>query len=131
MDPLVLSSLISGGTSLLSGLFGFGAQHDIAQEELELQKLAQEEQRRLNDFQIREYLNKKDYDRALQQRIFEREDTAMQRSLQDFTEAGFSPLSALRILPPLVRLFPRPLLHLLTLHPLQTYLVCTEPLITW
>lgn len=95
MNPLVLGSLISGGMSLISGLVGSGVQHNIAKEDSELQKLSLEEQKRLNDFQMREYLNKKDYDRALQERIFEREDTAMQRSLQDFTESGFSPLSAL------------------------------------
>ncbi len=95
MHPLVASSLVSGGASLMSGLIGSGLQYGIAQKDLELQRLSMEEQRRLNDFQMREYLDKKDYDRALQERIFEREDTAMQRSLQDFTEAGFSPLSAL------------------------------------
>lgn len=95
MNPLVLGSLISGGSSLVSGLIGSGLQYGIAQKDLELQRLSMEEQKRLNDFQMREYLDKKDYDRALQERIFEREDTAMQRSLQDFTEAGFSPLSAL------------------------------------
>lgn len=95
MNPLVLGSLISGGASLISGLVGSGLQYGVAQNDLELQKLSMAEQKRLNNFQMREYLDKKDYDRALQERIFEREDTAMQRSLQDFTEAGFSPLSAL------------------------------------
>ena len=48
-----------------------------------------DEQRQLNQFQMNEYLDKKDYDRALQERIFEREDTAMQRGLEDYMEAGF------------------------------------------
>lgn len=99
MLPLILGglagSLISGGMSLISGSMASNAQQDIADKDFELQQLALEEQRELNNFQMREYLNKKDYDRALQERIFEREDTALQRSLQDFTEAGFSPLSAL------------------------------------
>lgn len=95
MSPLVLGSLISGGASLISGLVGSGVQHSVAKQDSALQRLAIEEQRRLNNFEMREYLDKKDYDRALQERVFEREDTAMQRSLQDFTEAGFSPLSAL------------------------------------
>lgn len=95
MHPLVLGGLISGGASLISGLVGSGLQYNVAKSDLDLQRLSMQEQKRLNNFQMREYLNKKDYDRALQERIFEREDTAMQRSLQDFTEAGFSPLSAL------------------------------------
>lgn len=40
------------------------------------------------------YLNERDYQRSLQQQIFAREDTAMQRARDDFVAAGFSPLAA-------------------------------------
>lgn len=39
------------------------------------------------------YLENRDYERALQQQIFEREDTAIQRAVQDAGKAGFSSLS--------------------------------------
>lgn len=42
-----------------------------------------------------QYLNNQDYQKALQQTIFDREDTALQRALEDVTSAGFSPLAAL------------------------------------
>lgn len=92
---LVGAALVSGGLSLLTGLMASKASGAIASQDLSLQNMALSEQKRLNDFQMNEYLDKKDYDRALQERIFEREDTAMQRGLQDYVEAGFSPLSAL------------------------------------
>ena len=40
-----------------------------------------------------QYINNRDYNRALQQQIFEREDTAIQRAVQDAGKAGLSPLS--------------------------------------
>lgn len=42
-----------------------------------------------------QYIESRDYDRAMQQQIFNREDTAIQRAVQDATSAGFSPLAAL------------------------------------
>lgn len=36
-----------------------------------------------------------EYEKALQQKIFDREDTAYQRALSDITKAGFSPIAAL------------------------------------
>lgn len=95
MNPLIIASLIGAGASLLSGSIGAATSHSVSNDELDLQLLAIEEQKRLNQFQMDQYLNKKDYDRALQERIFQREDTAMQRGLQDYVNAGFSPLSAL------------------------------------
>lgn len=95
MDPLIIASLIGGGMSLFSGLVGTGASQSVAQKDISLQNAYLDEQKRLNQFQMDEYLDKKDYDRALQERIFQREDTAMQRGLQDYVDAGFSPLSAL------------------------------------
>lgn len=90
-----LGSIIGAGTSLASGLYGAKEAREIAEQELALQRQQMDEQSELNQFQMNEYLDKKDYDRALQERIFEREDTAMQRGLEDYIEAGFSPLSAL------------------------------------
>lgn len=40
-----------------------------------------------------QYFENRDYERALQQQIFEREDTAIQRAVQDAGKAGLSPLS--------------------------------------
>lgn len=40
-----------------------------------------------------QYIENRDYNRALQQQIFEREDTAIQRAVQDAGKAGLSPLS--------------------------------------
>lgn len=53
---------------------------------------AQEAQRAINN---QRYLEERDYNRALQEKIFEREDTSMQRAVQDGVAAGFSPLAAL------------------------------------
>lgn len=92
---LLGAAIVGGGLSLLTGLMSSQASSQVASDDLEMQRLAFEEQKRLNQFQMNEYLDKKDYDRALQERIFEREDTAMQRGLQDYVDAGFSPLSAL------------------------------------
>lgn len=39
------------------------------------------------------YIENRDYQRALQQKIFEREDTAIQRASLDAQKAGFSPLT--------------------------------------
>lgn len=52
---------------------------------------AQEEQRRINN---ERYIDERDYNRSLQEQIFAREDTAMQRALEDYTSAGFSPLAS-------------------------------------
>lgn len=53
---------------------------------------AQEAQRAINN---QRYVEERDYNRALQQQVFEREDTAMQRAVEDGVAAGFSPLAAL------------------------------------
>lgn len=51
-------------------------------------------QNQYNQRQYADYVEDRDYTRALQQQIFKREDTAMQRALQDYTAAGYSPLAA-------------------------------------
>lgn len=64
--------------------------YDLASEAQQAQ-LAQQEW--VNE----QYIENRDYERQLQQEIFHREDTALQRSLQQATDAGFSPLTALGI----------------------------------
>lgn len=53
---------------------------------------AQEAQRAINN---ERYVEELDYNRALQDTVFQREDTAMQRAVEDGVAAGFSPLAAL------------------------------------
>lgn len=52
------------------------------------------EQRANNKWAQDQYIENRDYQRALQKEIFAREDTAVQRALDDYTNAGFSPLAA-------------------------------------
>lgn len=58
---------------------------------------AQQAQLAQQTFANEQYIENRDYERQLQQEIFHREDTALQRSLQQATDAGFSPLTALGI----------------------------------
>lgn len=79
---------------------GYGAYSDVqnrelTQESLNLSREALSAQQRQQDFQNEQYLESRDYERALQEQIFQREDTAMTRSVQDHMKAGFSPLAAL------------------------------------
>lgn len=46
-----------------------------------------------NLFQQQAYLDEQQYNRALQERTFEREDTSYQRTVNDITKAGYSPLA--------------------------------------
>lgn len=65
------------------------------EQSLDLSREALEAQKSQQAFQNEQYIENRDYQRALQERIFDREDTAMTRSVQDHVEAGFSPLAAL------------------------------------
>lgn len=94
--------LISGGASLVGAIGGItlGAieQNDnryFNEQNLALAKEAQAAQLKQQDWANEQYIENRDYSRALQERIFEREDTAMQRAVDDYTAAGFSPLAAL------------------------------------
>lgn len=58
---------------------------------------AQQAQLAQQEWANEQYIEQRDYNRQLQQEIFHREDTALQRSLQQATDAGFSPLTALGI----------------------------------
>lgn len=65
-----------------------GKNHALAQEALDAQKAQQQ-------WANEQYVESRDYDRAMQQQIFQREDTAIQRAVNDAQSAGFSPLAAL------------------------------------
>lgn len=68
---------------------------ELTEDSIALSREALDAQKSQQAFQNRQYLESRDYERALQQQIFDREDTAMTRSVQDHVSAGFSPLTAL------------------------------------
>ena len=72
------SSAISG-VSTLYNIFGNERNYAASRRQLELEN--------------ERYIDNRDYQRALQERIFEREDTAIQRAALDAEKAGFSPLT--------------------------------------
>lgn len=67
----------------------------LTDKSINISREAFEAQKRQQAFQNEQYIESRDYNRALQERIFDREDTAMTRSVQDHVSAGFSPLTAL------------------------------------
>ena len=67
----------------------------MTQQSLDLSREALNAQKQQQQWLNEQYLENRDYERALQERIFEREDTAMTRSVEDHVNAGFSPLAAL------------------------------------
>lgn len=69
-------------------------QRDYNNANLAMAREAMDAQRNQQALENEWYINERDYQRALQQQIFEREDTAMQRARDDFVAAGFSPLAA-------------------------------------
>lgn len=86
-----IGSAISGATNIAGSLGSliFGAKNSQIQQDTYALNKANIE------WQQRQYLENRDYQRALQQTIFDREDTAYQRAVEDATSAGFSPLAAL------------------------------------
>ncbi len=91
MDIGKLGTLISGVSNLfgsVGGLVSANKQHQLQLDTYALNKANIE-------WQQKQYLENRDYQRALQQTIFDREDTAYQRAVEDATAAGFSPLAAL------------------------------------
>lgn len=79
---------------LISGIASAAVSGINAQNELTYARERDAKQDELNRWQQEQYINQRDYDRALQKEIFAREDTAVQRALDDYTNAGFSPLTA-------------------------------------
>lgn len=95
MDPIIGAAAIGAGASLLGGMFnGISTWQNnrfnqkMAEKSFNLQA---NQQAFANDA----YIEERDYARALQQKFMDREDTSIQRSVQDATAAGFSPLAAL------------------------------------
>lgn len=86
-----IGTAISGATNIAGSLGNliFGAKNSQIQQDTYALNRANIE------WQQRQYLENRDYQRALQQTIFDREDTAYQRAVEDATSAGFSPLAAL------------------------------------
>lgn len=75
---MALGAIIGGALGLLglgSGLWNANQQNKISQQNLDLQKQNLE------------------YQKALQQQLFEREDTSYERTKQDMLNSGFSPLA--------------------------------------
>lgn len=86
-----MGDFLSGASDLISAPFniGLGIVNTI-------RGFKQDEQQQNNfEWQKEQYINQRDYERALQKEIFAREDTAVQRALDDYTNAGFSPLAAI------------------------------------
>lgn len=101
MEPLEIGNLISGASDAIGSVGGFVTgliNHNENKKNNEFNRNlatqafeAQEEQRTINN---ERYIDERDYNRSLQQEVFAREDTAMQRALEDYTSAGFSPLAS-------------------------------------
>lgn len=93
--PLIIGAAISAGAGLLSSHLNNKSARAANATNLafaEKQFAAQQQQQQ---FANEAYIEERDYSRALQQQMFDREDTSLQRSVQDATAAGFSPLAAL------------------------------------
>lgn len=86
-----MGDIFSGASDLISAPFNIGL--GIANTVRAFKKDAQEQDN--FEWQKDQYIEQRDYDRALQKEIFAREDTAVQRALDDYTNAGFSPLAAI------------------------------------
>ena len=116
----MIGSIISGGANLIGSIGSLvqGAKSNQLQEEYNKESLALaresfDAQQRQQEFSNQQYLDEKkyqrsqdawereqylqnqDYNKALQQTIFDREDTALQRAKEDAINGGFSPLVAL------------------------------------
>lgn len=110
----VLGSILGNAVApAVSGGFNIGAQilqnqsnEKINQQQIEasnrnneanlaLSREALASQRNQQFWANEQYVESRDYDRALQQNIFNREDTAISRAVDDARAAGFSPLAAL------------------------------------
>lgn len=81
-----LGSLVAGGLSLASGLMTnmFNKKMQDEANEITMQN---------NKFQQEQYLDEKAYNRELQERIFNREDNAYQRTVDDIQKSGLSALA--------------------------------------
>lgn len=71
------------------------ASKDMNSQQLALSHEALDAQKQQQAWSNQQYLENRDYNRALQQTLFNREDTAVSRVLDDARNAGLSPLSVL------------------------------------
>lgn len=76
---LLATGATLSGVSTGYNIFGNERNHWMSKKQLELEN--------------ERYIEERDYRRALQERVFEREDTAIQRAALDAEKAGFSPLT--------------------------------------
>lgn len=90
-----LPAIISGVSGLGQAGISAGVAYSNNQDNLALSHEALEAQKTQQAWSNEQYLENRDYNRALQQQVFEREDTAISRATQDAVDAGFSPLTAI------------------------------------
>lgn len=82
MSPSIIAAGIGLGSNLLTNLFN-KSQTDASNEII----------KQNNQFQQEQYLDEKQYKRDLQERLFQREDNSYQRTIEDITRSGLSPLA--------------------------------------
>lgn len=92
---LIGAAAIGAGASLLGGIISGISTHQNNKFNQNMASLSRSDQLRQQGFANQAYIDERDYSRALQQTMMDREDTSIQRSVQDATAAGFSPLAAL------------------------------------
>lgn len=88
-------AVIGAASSLFGSIAGNILNYRMQEKNYALAKEALEAQKAQQQWANDQYIESRDYDRALQQQIFQREDTAIQRAVNDAQDAGFSPLAAL------------------------------------
>lgn len=91
------TTLIGTGASLLGGLIGNGLAYQNAKSTNDMNYKIAQETNETNKYIAEQNLSLQkewnEYQRALQQELFEREDTAYQRTANDMMAAGLNPLS--------------------------------------
>lgn len=91
----ILPAVIAAAGGVTQAAISANVSADNNAQNLALSKEALEAQKAQQTWSNEQYLESRDYTRALQQQIFEREDTALSRATQDAVSAGFSPLTAI------------------------------------
>lgn len=91
---LAIPALITAAAGVASAAAQSTTSYFNNRNNLALSREALEAQKAQQSWANARYLEDRDYTRSLQQTIFEREDTALQRAKEDAVNAGFSPLTA-------------------------------------
>lgn len=78
---------------IISSMFGFGSNIATNQANTQIAKDNIAYQEAVNKQEQANYLDETEYNRALQQKIFDREDTAIERQAQSLSNLGINPLS--------------------------------------